>query len=160
MTPILLALVLQITPVAPIVKGTALPPPVTEEAGPLAVVNALFAGIAARDATAIAATMRADAVATIATENPDGSRTIAHRTREQLLGAFKPGPERFEERLYDPAIEIDGDIAMIWGRYDFLIDGKLHHCGYDHVGLVRERGSWKIQTLAWSSRTTGCDSPA
>lgn len=156
MTPILLALALQITPVAPIVKGTALPPPVSEESGPLAVVNALFAGIAARDAAAIGATLRADATATIATEKPDGARSISHRTREALLAGFKPGPERFEERLYNPAIEIDGDIAMIWGRYDFLIDGKIHHCGYDHVDLVRENGTWKIQNITWSSRTTGC----
>ncbi|HEX8420996.1 MAG TPA: DUF4440 domain-containing protein [Sphingomonas sp.] len=156
MTPILLALALQVTPVAPIVKGTALPPPVSEESAPLAVVDALFRGIAARDAAAIGATMRTDATATVATEKPDGTRTVSSMSREKLLGAFKPGPERYEERFYDPAVEIDGDIAMVWGRYDFLLDGKLHHCGYDHVGLVRENGSWKIHSLAWSSRTTGC----
>ena len=154
---ILLALALQVTPVAPIEKGTALPPPTSEAAGPMAAVAALFAGIAARDAAAIGATMRADATATAAGEKPDGTRAIRHMTRAELLAGFAPGPERFEERFFDPAVEVDGDIAMVWGRYTFLIDGKVHHCGYDHVDLVRENARWLIQNITWSSRTTGCD---
>lgn len=150
----ILALLLQTTPVPPIPKGTGLPPqPQPEEAQVQAVVNALFAGIAARDAARIGETLRADATATIANEAADGSRRIIHYSREALLARFTPGPERFEERLYDPAIEIDGDIAYVWGRYDFFINGQLHHCGVDHFDLVREAGTWRVQNLTWSSRT-------
>ncbi len=119
-------------------------------------INALFAGMAAKSAPAIGAALHADATMTAAAEEPDGSRAISHSTRDQFLARFTPGPERLEERLYDPAIEIDGDIAMVWGRYDFLIDGKIHHCGYDHFDLVREGGQWKILNVTWSQRTTGC----
>ncbi len=152
-----LALLAQITPLQPMPKGTGLPPPASEEGQVMIPVTALFAGIAARDAAAIAVTLRPDATATVANEAPDGTRKIVHSTREQLLARFTPGAERFEERLYDPAIEVDGDIASVWGRYNFYIDGKLHHCGYDHFDMVREGGSWKIQNLTWSSRTTGCE---
>lgn len=155
--PILLPLLLQITPVQPLPKGTGLPPPVTEEEGVLTAVNRLFTGIAARDAKAIGDTLRPDATATIAAEKPDGTRAITHLSRDALLSRFTPGPERYEERLTDPAIEIDGDIAYVWGRYDFFIDGKRHHCGYDHFDMVRENGSWKVQNITWSSRTTGCE---
>lgn len=144
------------TPVQPLPKGTGLPPPGTEEAQVMAPVTALLDGIAARDAVAIGGTLRPDASATIATEQAGGS-TITRRTRAELLARFAPGPERFQERLFDPAIEVDGDIAYVWGRYTFAIDGKLHHCGYDHFDLVRENGRWKIQNLTWSSRTTGCE---
>src|SRR3546814_10786446 len=37
-----------------------------------------------------------------------------------------------------PAVEIDGDIAMVWAPYTFLLDGKPHHCGIDHFDLIRE----------------------
>jgi hypothetical protein len=144
------------TPVQPLPKGTGLPPPATEEAQVMAPVTALLNGIAARDAVAIGEALRPDASATIATEQA-GASTITHKTRAELLARFTPGPERFQERLGDPAIEIDGDIAMVWGPYTFLIDGKVHHCGYDHFDLVRENGRWKIQNLTWSSRTTGCE---
>ncbi|MDX5985324.1 nuclear transport factor 2 family protein [Sphingomonas echinoides] len=144
------------TPVQPLPKGTGLPPPATEEAQVMAPVTVLLNGIAARDAVAIGEALRPDASATIATEQA-GASTITHKTRAELLARFTPGPERFQERLGDPAIEIDGDIAMVWGPYTFLIDGKVHHCGYDHFDLVRENGRWKIQNLTWSSRTTGCE---
>ena len=156
--PLMLALLLaaQTTPVAPIVKGTGLPPPGTEESQVMIPVDAIFAAIAARDSTAFLAQVRPDGGATVATENPDGTRSVTHRSWSEVAARFAPGPERFEERLIDPAVEVDGDIAMVWGRYNFLIDGKLHHCGYDHFDLVREGGRWKVQNLSWSSRTLGC----
>jgi hypothetical protein len=153
---LLLALAGQVTPDAPMPKGTGLPPPTEDVAGPLGAVNALFAGIAARDAAAIGATLRPEATATIVNESPDGGRRIVHLGREALLARFTPGPEKFEERIHDPSIEIDGDIGYVWGRYTFFIDGKLHHCGYDHFDMVREKGDWKIQNATWSSRTTNC----
>ncbi|WP_010183522.1 nuclear transport factor 2 family protein [Sphingomonas sp. PAMC 26605] len=160
--PLIFALLLaaqmssQTTPVQPIVKGTGLPPPGTEEAQVMAPVTALLAGIAARDAAAIGQALRSDATATAVAEQGDGTRKITHSSREQLLARFAPGPERYDERLSDAAVEIDGDIAMVWSPYTFRIDGTLHHCGYDHFDLVREGGSWKIQNVTWSSRTTGC----
>lgn len=156
--PLILALALaaQITPMQPMPKGTGLPLADADTSAVMAPVQALFAGLAARDAQAIAATLRPDTNVTVATERPDGTRTISHIGRDEFLARFKPGPERFEERLTDPAIEVDGDIAMVWGPYVFLIDGKVHHCGTDHIDLVRENGAWKIANLTWSSRTTGC----
>ena len=74
----------------------------------------------------------------------------------ELAGSMTPGAERYEERLISPAVEIDGDIAMIWGHYVFLIDGNRRHCGTDHFDLVRKDGGWKIVNATWSSRTTGC----
>ncbi len=152
-----LLLAAQITPVQPLPKGTALPMDMSEERAVMAPVDRLFQALTARDATAILAEVRPQGGATIATENPDGTRTVRQESWADFAAAIKPGPERYEERLRDPAIEIDGDIAMVWGHYDFLLDGKLHHCGTDHFGLVRENGAWKIATVAWSSRTTGCE---
>ncbi|AJP71465.1 nuclear transport factor 2 family protein [Sphingomonas hengshuiensis] len=156
MLPLLLALALQTTPVAPIVKGTALPPPASEEAEVLAPITALFAAITTRDATTVEPLLLPGGAAIIATEKPDGSRSITRTPWPQLLARFTPGAERLEERMRSPAIEIDGDIAMVWGDYVFLIDGKVHHCGVDHFDMVRENGAWKIANVSWTSRTTGC----
>ena len=154
--PLILALLAaQLAAQPPLPKGTALPPPGTDEAQVMAPVTALLAAIGARDAVALGQTMRPDATTTTATEGT--TATITHKTRDEFLARFASGPERFEERLSDPAIEIDGNIAMVWGRYTFLIDGKVHHCGFDHFDLVRDSNGWKIQNLTWSSRTTGCE---
>jgi ketosteroid isomerase-like protein len=152
----ILLLLAQITPVQPIVHGTGLPPAVvSEETGVMVPIDALFAALAARDPQAILAQLRADAGMTVA-EEKDGTRAIRHMTAAQFAAGIKPGPERFAERITDPAIEIDGDIAMVWAPYVFTIDGKPLHCGYDHFDMVREGGRWMIQNITWSSRTTGC----
>ena len=152
----ILLLLAQITPVQPIVHGTGLPPAVvSEETGVMVPINALFAALAARDPQAVLAQLRPDAGATVA-EEKDGTRTIRHMTAREFAAMVKPGPERYAERITDPAIEIDGDIAMVWAPYVFTIDGKPLHCGYDHFDMVREGGRWKIQNITWSARTTGC----
>ncbi|WP_084239026.1 nuclear transport factor 2 family protein, partial [Sphingomonas asaccharolytica] len=133
-----------------------LPPPVSEEGQVMAPINAMFDGLARRDSAIILASMRPDGTATSAGEKPDGTRNVRHMTAAEFVAAIKPGPERYEERISDPAIEIDGDIAMVWAPYTFLIDGKVHHCGIDHFDLVRENGKWLVQNITWSSRTTGC----
>ena len=157
---ILLSLLLaagQITPVQPIVKGTGLPPAaMTEEAGVMVPIDALLVALAARDGQAILAQVRPDGSATVAEEKPDGTRSVRRTSWPEFAASIKPGPERYAERLTDPAVDIDGDIAMVWSPYVFTIDGKVSHCGTDHFDMVREAGRWKIANLTWSKRTTGC----
>ena len=133
-----------------------LPPPTSEEGQVMAPINAMFDGLARRDSAIILAAMRPDATAVVAAEKADGTRSVRRLTGAEFAAGVKPGPERYEERLTDPAVEIDGDIAMVWSPYVFLIDGKVHHCGVDHFDLVRENGSWKVANVTWSSRTTEC----
>jgi hypothetical protein len=128
-----------------------LPPPASEEGQVMMPVNALFDGLARRDPTIILAALRPDATATAVTADK-----VHRMTATEFAAAIKPGPERYEERLTDPAVEIDGNIAMVWSPYVFLIDGKVHHCGIDHFDLVRENGTWKVANVTWSSRTTDC----
>jgi len=138
---------------------TALPPPaiIDDTTAVMRPVNTVFAAIAARDGELARAVLREDGNMFIASEAADGTRKVTRRPMAEFITGLKPGAERYEERFYNPAIEIDGDVALVWGRYNFYIDGKLHHCGYDHFDLVREAGQWKIANLSYSSRTTGCE---
>ncbi|MDP5278119.1 hypothetical protein Q9Q95_04220 [Sphingomonas sp. DG1-23] len=146
----------QTTPVAPIVKGTALPPPGTEEVAVLAPINGIFAAIASRDGQAAMPFVRPEGRATATGNKPDGTPVVNSRSWADFAAGLTAGPERYEERMPAPAIEVDGDIAMAWGDYVFLIDGKVAHCGVNHFDLVRESGAWKVLNVTWSRRTTGC----
>jgi hypothetical protein len=151
----ILPLLLAVQPLPP---ARPLPPPGTGEAAVMAPITAMLAGLAAHDGAAILAQVRPEGAATAVVEGPNGARTVRRRAWAEFAGGLKPGPERLEERLVDPAIEVDGDIAMVWASYLFLIDGKVHHCGVDHFDLVREAGAWKILNITWTQRTTGCTS--
>jgi len=153
--PFLLAFAAQ-TSTSRLPPAGPLPAPGAEEQAVLQPINALFAGIAARDGARISAQLLPGGSATTVTEQPDGTRVTERRTWAEVLARFQPGPEKFEERLTDPAIESDGAVAMVWGNYVFLIDGKVAHCGTDHFDLVRDSGVWKISDASWSARTTGC----
>ena len=140
-----------------LLAAPAVSSPVDGTAAIMAPINALFAGLAARDSAAILAQLRADGGATVASEKADGTRSVRHMSWPEFAAGIKPGPEKYEERISSPAIEIDGDIAMVWAPYIFFVDGKAHHCGVDHFDLVREAGTWKILNITWSQRTTGCE---
>ena len=138
-------------------KWNPLPMDGSAEAAVMAPINAMFSGLEARDGAMILAQTRPDGGATVATEKADGTHSVRHLSWADFVGGIKPGSERYKETLLDPAVEVDGDVAMVWSRYVFTIDGKPHHCGVDHFDLVRENGAWKIQNVTWSSRTTGCE---
>jgi hypothetical protein len=154
---ILLALLLQTTPVQPILRGTALPPPASEEGQVLAPVQRMFDALAAGNGAAFLAEVRPDGRATALVERPDGTRLVRTTEWTAFAERMKPGADRPLERLVgQPAIEIDGDIAMVWAPYDFTLNGKLSHCGVNHFDMVREGGAWKVLNVTWTQRTTGC----
>ena len=147
----------QTTPIPKLPPANPIPLADADTSAVMAPVNAFLTGVAASDPKAILAVVRPDGGATYAAENPDGTRTITRRSWAEVAARFAPGTDRFEERISDPAIESDGDIAMVWAPYTFRVNGKLHHCGVDHFDLIRDGGAWKIANASWSSRTTGCD---
>jgi hypothetical protein len=141
----------QTTPVVPVEKGTALPPPGTDEAAVLAPINALFAAFAAGDPAAV-----------LTHAYPDGRVTAVGDGRVSQFSftqfAQRVSPERrFVERIWNPAIEIDGDVALVWAPYDVRVDGKISNCGFDLFDLVRENGRWRVMNVTFSTRTTGCE---
>lgn len=64
----------------------------------------------------------------------------------------KPGKAHIEERIHDPLVRVDNDLAVVWAPFDFLVDGKVDHCGTDLFNLVRTDGKWLIASVADTSR--------
>jgi hypothetical protein len=144
---------------APAADKAPAPVSASDAAAAMAPLKAWFAGIDATDATAIRAQIRVDGGggATIAVARPDGTKLIRHITWEDYLAKIKPGEHRYHEQFTSsPMIQIDGDIAMVWGDFTLSVDGKVATCGVDHFDLVRENGAWKVQNVTWSQRTAGC----
>ena len=64
----------------------------------------------------------------------------------------KPGTAHIEERIHDPLVRIDHDLAVVWAPFEFLVDGKVDHCGTDLFNLVRTDGKWLIASVADTGR--------
>ena len=132
----------------------ALPPPATEEQAVLAPINALFAALEAGDPTGVFRVVYPDGRVTAVGALRSGTG-VRQESWTQFAARLKPG-EGFQERISDPAIEIDGDVAMVWAPFVVRAGGKVANCGVDHFDLIRENGTWKVMNISFSSRRTGC----
>src|SRR3954470_18413711 len=132
----------------------ALPPPVGDEQPVLATVNRLLASFNSGDSSAVLRWVYPDGRVT-ATGTRANSSGLRQESWTQFAGRLTPGAG-FEEIISDPAIEVDGDAAMVWAPFVVRVGGKVSNCGVDHFDLVRENGTWKVMNLTFSSRITGC----
>ncbi len=119
-----------------------------EEQAVLASVQAMFDGMAKRDAAAIKEPTL-----------PGGTMVLMRdgKPTQMTFEAFadrvgKPGTTQIEERIHDPLVRIDNDLAMVWAPFEFLVDGKVDHCGTDLFNLVRKDGKWLIASVADTGR--------
>jgi len=114
-----------------------------DKADALGLVNKLFDEMAGANAAGILATGTAENQLVAVQKMKDGKTRISVINGEQFTKFFtKPGAVK--EVMYDPKVEVNGDWAMVWGRYVFFANGKLSHCGINQFNLVRTETGWKI----------------
>ncbi len=63
-----------------------------------------------------------------------------------------------KERLREEeiTIHINKNVAAVWAPYDFWIDEKHSHCGYEVFTLIKKDSYWKIASLTYSVNKEGC----
>jgi hypothetical protein len=123
-------------------------PSAKEAQAVMAPIKEMFDGMAKRDAAAIKKPLLPGGGLVLMR---DGKPT--QMTFEDFADRVgKPGPAKIEERIHDPLVRIDNDLAVVWAPFDFLVDGKVDHCGTDLFNLVRADGKWLIANVADTGR--------
>lgn len=76
---------------------------------------------------------------------------------EKFIADRKPdGHEYIERWTEEPTVLIRGPIAVVWGEYEFWIDGVFSHCGVDSIDLVKVGGDWRIANFMWTVEKEDC----
>ena len=132
----------------------ALPPPVGDEQPVLATVNALLDSFKSGDSAAMLRWVYPDGRVTATGTRASGGG-LRQESWSQFAARVTPAGA-FQETISDPAVEVDGDAAMVWAPFVVRVGGKVSNCGFDHFDLVRDKGTWKVMNLTFSSRTAGC----
>jgi len=146
------ALVAQTTPARSVART---PPAEADAKAVVAPIDALFATFESGDSAAMLRLVYPDGRVTSTGRRADGTVNLRQQSWTQF--AARITPERtFQERISNPVVDIDDDIAMVWAPFVVRVGGKVSNCGIDHFDLVRENGTWKVMNLTFSSRTTGC----
>ena len=115
-----------------------------EEQAVLQPIHAMFDGMSKRDAAAIKAPTLPGGTMVLMRDGKPAQMTF--EAFAERVG--KPGKAQIEERIHDPLVRIDNDLAVVWAPFDFLVDGKVDHCGTDLFNLVRVDGKWIIASVA------------
>jgi len=124
--------------------------------GPMAVVNQLWAEMAANNPAGIVALHNPGAQLVAVIKTRDGKTIVRNLTVDEFSRGFADKTHTVKEDMYTSDVKVDGDLASVWGRYVFFIDGKVSHCGIDAFHLVRTDGVWKIGGIASTIDGGGC----
>lgn len=122
----------------------------------VAVVQKVFEAMRTRDTSLLRVAF--DTSARLVGVTARGTPAVRGMTFEQFGAAIAKAPagDVWNERIFDPEVRVDGDIAQVWAYYTFHRNKEFSHCGVDAFMLLKVGAEWKITQLADSRRTTGC----
>jgi hypothetical protein len=121
----------------------------------LAVVNKLWAEMAAANPAGIVALHNPGAQLVALIKTKDGKTVVRNLTAEDFSKNFAEKKSLLED-MYAPEVRVDGDLALVWGRYVFFVEGKISHCGLNAFHLVRTDTGWKIGGIASTIDAGAC----
>jgi hypothetical protein len=124
----------------------------------LGVVETLFDGMRARDAAVVGSVFHESAQMFRAPE-PGGGGTVSVNGVERFINAVGSGSEVWDEPVWDPVVQVRDNLATVWVKYAFYLDGEFSHCGVDAFMLARTGDRWKIVALADTSQRENCEMP-
>jgi hypothetical protein len=120
----------------------------TEKQAVMAAVMEMFDGMSKRDAEFIQKPLLTGGSMVLMREGKPVQMTF----QEFAERVAKPGTTHIEERIHDPLVRIDHDLAVVWAPFEFVEDGKVDHCGTDLFNLIRTDGKWLIASIADTGR--------
>lgn len=124
----------------------------------MAPVQALFDAMRARDSAAARAVFHPEA-RLVGTFTREGQPVVQANAIDGFIQAIGRGHEEWNERIWDWEVRVADNLATVWTKYDFLLDGELSHCGVDAVQLVKTGEGWKIIQIADTRQREGCEGP-
>jgi hypothetical protein len=123
----------------------------------VAAAESLFVAMLDRDTAALRRLLHPRALIVSVAEGGQGARV---RTVDEWIPGVAQNREGLMERIWDPEVRIDGDMATMRAPYDFRLGPRFSHCGVDAFQFVREGGVWKPIAVTFTMRTEGCEPPA
>lgn len=125
----------------------------------IAAIQALFDAMRTRDTVAIKAAFTPNAQLVSIRSAPGAPPRVNVASVSAFTASIGRATEELVERMWDPRVEVAGDIASLWAPYDFRIGSSFTHCGHDAAHLVRTAEGWKIGAITYTATTAGCTTP-
>lgn len=124
------------------------------------VVEDLFDAMRARDRTALGAVFHDGARLSRGVTDADGNFAVRDTPMDRFIEGIVTAETEalLDERIYNPEVRIDGNLATVWVEYDFYLGEEFSHCGVDAIQLAHDGTSWRIFQIADTQQREGCPS--
>lgn len=125
-------------------------------------IKLMFEGMKLGDSAMVGRAFYPGAVFHTVTSDPKTKQPVLRS--EPIAGFLKavgaPHKEVWNELIWSPKIEIDGNFAQVWVNYAFYLGTLFNHCGVDAFHLIKdETGTWKIFSGSDTRQKEGCNVP-
>lgn len=121
-------------------------------------IDTFFEGFHKGDTTLMKSVLSDKIVLQTAFTDRQGKDRLITEELKELIQAVgtRPADQKWDERLLDYQIKIDGNMANAWTPYEFWFNGAFSHCGVNSFQLFNDGGVWKIIYLIDTRRKQGC----
>ena len=136
-----------------------MPTMVDEKSEVLKVINQVFDGMRKGDSAMISATFYKEA--RLSTIYMKEDQPVLHEgsLSQFLVSVGTPHEKVYDERIWDPVVQIDGHMASVWVNYAFYHGTDFSHCGVNAFQLFKDETGWKIVNLIDTRRKEDCNQP-
>lgn len=122
-------------------------------------IDTFFEGFHKGDTALIKSVMMDKVLMQTAYRNKEGKDILVTDEPTKLIDAIanRSDDQKWEEKLLDYKITIDGNMANAWTPYEFWFNDEFSHCGVNSFQLFNDNGTWKIIYLIDTRRRQGCN---
>ena len=122
-------------------------------------IDIFFEGFHKGDTIMMKSVMMDNFLTQTAYKNKEGKDILVNEDSSKLINAIanRPSDQKWDERLLDYNIQVDGNMANAWTPYEFWYNGEFSHCGVNSFQLFNDNGTWKIIYLIDTRRKKGCE---
>ena len=130
-----------------------------DEANARQIIDTFFDGFHKGDTLLMKSVMGNDVVMQTVYANKEGKNMLRTEEASNLLNviANRTEDQKWDERLLDYKVQIDGNLAHVWTPYEFWFNDSLSHCGANAFTLAKTDDGWKIIHLIDSRRKVSCN---
>ncbi|TBN04279.1 nuclear transport factor 2 family protein [Hyunsoonleella flava] len=121
-------------------------------------IDTFFEGFHKGDTALMKSVMVDKVIMQTAYRNKEGKDVLVNDEADGLINAIakRPADQKWDERILDYSIQIDGNMANVWTPYEFWYNGEFSHCGVNSFQLFKDGAKWKIIYLIDTRRRSGC----
>lgn len=109
-------------------------------------IEYFFEGFHKKDTTKIKSVCADNIILQSISESFTKGNKLSHETAKEFYKSIAsiPSSMKFQEKILNYIIQIDGTMAHVWAPYEFYLNDKLSHSGVNTFTLFKEKDSWKI----------------